>query len=149
PATVGETESDTLFQVQPFGRLEYHSARTTFETGYRGYLRRYKEASQLDGFDQRATASIRRRATRFVTLFANNSFHDVPTTDEVILNGVPFSRTGTRTNTFTGGVDVRLTRAMDLHVQYENIWVEFDRSEDIETFLAGGVVNGGRASLSR
>jgi hypothetical protein len=149
PATVGATESDRLFQVQPFGRIEYHSARTTFTTGYRGYLRRYTEATQLNGFDQRMTASVRRRATRFVTLFANNSFHDVPTTDEVILNGVPFSRTGTRTNTFAGGVDVRLTRAMDLNVQYENNWVSFDRAEGVETFLAGGVVNGGRARLTR
>lgn len=147
PALTGRTESDRLVLVQPFGRLEYHSARTVFTSGYRGYLRRYTEASQLNGFDQRFSASVRRRATKFVTLFATNNFHDVPTTDEVVLNGTPFSRTGARTNSFSGGLDARLSRFLDLSAQYENTWVAFD--EEADTFLAGGVVHGGRVSLSR
>jgi hypothetical protein len=68
PGGDGRTDSDSLFLVQPFGRVEYHSPRTIFTSGYRGYLRRYTEASQLNGFDQRLSASVRRRATRFVTL---------------------------------------------------------------------------------
>jgi hypothetical protein len=145
PAATGRTESDGLFLVQPFGRVEYHSPRTVFNLGYRGYIRRYTELDQLDGYDQRVSASVRRRVTRMVTLFASNSYHDVPTTDEVMLNGVPFSRTGTRTNNFTGGFAWRLSRATDLSTQYENTWVDFDHTA--ETFLAGGVVNGARANL--
>lgn len=147
PADVGRTESDRVFLMQPFGRLEYRSPRTTFTSGYRGYVRRYTSASQLNGFDQRFSASVRRRATKFVTLSATNHFHDVPTTDEVMLNGVPFSRTGTRTNTFTGGVNVQLSRFTSLDAQYENNWVSFDERPDV--FLAGGVVHGARVALSR
>ncbi len=147
PAATGRTESDRLFLVQPFGRAEYHSPRTVFTTGYRGYLRRYAQARELNGFDQRFSASVRRRATKFVTLFASNSFHDVPTTDEVVLNGVLFSRTGARTNSFSGGFSARLSRVVDLTAQYENTWVAFDHRAD--TFLADGVVNGGVVTLSR
>lgn len=147
PATTGQTESDSMFVVQPFGRIEYHSPRTVFNAGYRGYVRRYIEVNQLNGFDQRISGSVRRRVTRFVTLSASNSFHDVPTTDEVVLNGVPFSRTGMRANNFTGAVTARLSRFTDLSAQYENNWVAFDSTA--ETFLAGGVVHGARANLSR
>ena len=42
--------------------------------------------------------------TRRLTLFARDSFDDVPTTDDVELNGVPFRRTGSRTNTLGAGV---------------------------------------------
>lgn len=149
PADTGVTDADQLFQVQPFGRVEFRSPRTTFTSGYRGYLRRYAEADQLNGFDQRVTASVRRRATRFVTLVATNNFHDVPSTDEVVLNGAPFSRTGVRANTFNGGVDARLSRFVTLTARYEHNWVSFDRPEGIETFLVGGQVHGGRAALSR
>lgn len=149
PATTGRTESDRLVQLQPSGRIEYRSPRTAFSTGYRGYLRRYVEADQLNGFDQRMTASIRHRVTRFVTVAAANQFHEVPSTDEVVLNGVPFSRTGTRTNTFSGGVTARLSRSMDAAAEYEHTWVTFDPSADAQTFLAGGVVHGIRGSLSR
>jgi hypothetical protein len=147
PAATGRTEGDGMFLMQPFGRLEYNSARTVFNAGYRGYVRRYTEVSQLNGYDQRGSASVRRRVTRMVTVFASNSFHDVPTTDDVVLNGVPFSRTGTRTNNFTGGFSARLSRSTDLSAQYENTWVAFDHTA--EAFLAGGVVNGARANLSR
>src|SRR5262245_53560335 len=43
PADTGRTQSDGLFEVQPFGRLEFFSPRTEFSTGYQGYLRRYMD----------------------------------------------------------------------------------------------------------
>jgi hypothetical protein len=146
PAATQRTDSDRLFMIQPFGRLEYLSPRTTFATGYRGNLRRYMEVDQLNGFDQRVDASIRRLVTRRLTLFLSDNFADVPSTDETELNGVPFSRTGTRTNTLNAGGEYRLTQYTDLAVRYENTWVTFDRNA--ETFLAGGVVNGVRTELS-
>ena len=146
PASTQQTDSDRLFMIQPFGRIEYLSPRTTFATGYRGNLRRYMEVDQLNGFDQRVDASIRRLVTRRLTLFLSDNFADVPSTDETELNGVPFSRTGTRTNTLNAGGEYRLTQYTDLAVRYENTWVTFDRNAD--TFLAGGVVNGVRTELS-
>ena len=149
PATSGQTESDRLFMIQPFGQITFRSPRTTLTGGYTGSLRRYTTVDQLNGYDQRFSGSLRRLVSRRVTLSVSNSFTDVPTTDEVELNGVPFSRTGTRTNTFTAGVTARLTRFTDLSAGYDNTWVAFDRDESAGTFLLGGVVNGARVGLSR
>jgi hypothetical protein len=149
PASTGRTPSDQLFLIQPFGRLEYNGPRTVFATGYRGFFRRYMELDQLNAFEQRADFSLRRLATRRVTFLVSNSFSDVPTTDDVELNGVPFSRTGTRTNALAGSVTARLTQLTDLLVRYENTWVSFDQGPEVETFLRGGHVNGVRTDLSR
>jgi hypothetical protein len=70
----------------------------------------------------------------------------VPTTDELDLNGVRFSRTGARRNAASGQVDARLTRFTDLSLRYENTWVSFDRTD---TVLTGGTVNGVMTRLSR
>ena len=146
PADTGRTQSDGLFEVQPFGRLEFFSPRTEFSTGYQGYLRRYMDVDQLNGFDNQAYASIRRLVTRRLTFFARDHYADVPTTDDVELNGVPFRRIGSRMNGATAGIEARLTKYTDLSVRYENTWIKFDRPE---LFLTDGWVNGGHVELSR
>jgi hypothetical protein len=146
PANTGRTQSDRLFEAEPFGRLEYFSPRTEFSTGYQGYLRRYMEFDQLNGFDNQAYASVRRLVTRRLTFFARDSYADVPTTDDVELNGVPFRRIGSRMNAGTAGIEARLTKYTDLSVRYENTWIQFDRPE---LFLTDGWVNGGHVELSR
>jgi hypothetical protein len=145
PADTRTTQSDRVFLAEPFAHLEYFSPRTEFSTGYQGYVRRYADIGQLNGFDQRLNVSARRLVTRRVTLSAHDSYADVPTTDEVELNGLPFSRVGARMNAASASLDTRLTKYTDLSVRYENTWVRFDRAE---AFLTGGWVNGGRAELS-
>ena len=81
-----------------------------------------------------------------MTYFLRDSYADVPTTDEVQLNGVPFARTGVRTNALAAGIDARLTKFTDLAVRFDNDWVDFDRTD---TFLTGGWVNGVRTEVSR
>jgi len=144
PADVQRTQGDQLFIVEPFGSLEYLSPRTEFTSGYRGFMRRYVDITQLNGFDQRGYASVRHLLSRRVSLFAKDSYLDVPTTDEVELNGVPFTRIGSRSNNFSGGVDARLTKFTSLSAQYDLMWVKFDRTE---AFLTGGFVNGFRTNL--
>jgi hypothetical protein len=146
PAETGTTASDKLVQVVPFGQLEYFSPRTMFSTGYQGALRRYVELNDLDGVDHRGYLSFRRLLNRRVTLFLTDNFMDVPTTDQLQLNGVPFRRTGSQYNSFAGGIEARLSRSTDLSVRYDMTWVNFERKD---TLLTGGVVNGARASLSR
>lgn len=149
PASTGRTPSDQLFLLQPSGRLEYHGARTVFSTGYRGFFRRYAELGQLNNFEQRADLSLRRLVSERLTVFLTNNFADVPTTDDVELNGAPFSRTGTRTNRLAAGLTARLSQVTDLSVRYENTWVSFDQAERVNTFLTGGSLNGFRADLGR
>ena len=145
PASTRTTQGDRLLLAEPFGRLEYFSPRTDFSSGYQGYLRRYADVSQLNGFDQRGYVSLRRLATRRLTFFLHESYADVPTTDEVQLNGVPFARVGSQLNTVSAGVEARLSKFTDLSVRYENEWVQFDRQE---TLLTGGYVNGVHGELS-
>jgi hypothetical protein len=158
PADTGRTQADRLFIFQPFGQLEYFSPRTDFATGYRGYARRYVEVRELDGFDQQGYLSFRRLLTRRLTFFAGNSYLAAPTTDEVELNGVPFRRTGTRTNTASAGLEARLTKFTDLATRYDLQWVDFDHGGpavnplDVDqppTFLTGGWVNSWRTELRR
>lgn len=146
PADTGRTDADELLLAAPFAQLEYYGRRTEFTSGYRGFVRRYMDVDQLNSFDHRMHLSLRRLATKRVTFYLQNSFADVPSTDEVELNGVPFSRTGARSNSFAGSLEARLTRYTDLSVRYENTWVDFERKEN---FLTGGWVNGARAELSR
>lgn len=146
PADTGRTQGDRLLVAQPFGQLRYLGPRTDFSTGYGGYLRRYGTYDALNGFDQRGYLALRHLATRRLTVFVRDTYADVPTTDEVELNGIPFSRTGSRYNAFAGGLQARLTKFTDLSLRYDQTWVRFDRQD---TLLTGGVVNGVTADLSR
>ena len=149
PASTGRTESDQVFVINPFGQLEYFSPRTNFATTYRGSIRRYVDVSQLNGYDQRVIVNGRRLVTKRLTMFLTNTYAETPTTDEAELNGVPFSRTGTKTNIFGGGLAYRLSQFTDLSLRYQNNWVHFDRRPGATSSLADGTVNGGTLDLSR
>jgi hypothetical protein len=146
PADARNTASDKLFVAQPFGQLEYFSTRTMFSSGYQGGIRRYFELDNLDGVDHRGYFSLRHLVNRRVTLFANDNFLSVPTTDLLELNGVPFQRTGSEYNAFAGGVEARLARTVDFTTRYDLTWVDFARKDT--PFLRGGIENGVRSSLS-
>jgi hypothetical protein len=146
PASTQTTQGDQLLEVEPSGQLEYFSPRTEFSSGYRGYLRHYQDFDQLNGFDQQINASVRRLVTRRLTFFSHDNYADVPTTDDLQLNGVPFRRIGSKMNSATAGIDARLSKYTDLSVQYENTWIRFDRPE---LFLTDGWVNGVRGELTR
>jgi hypothetical protein len=142
-----KTAGDKLVAVEPFGQLEYYSARTSFSSGYRGLLRHYVDLNGLDDSEQRGSLSLRERMTRRVTLFATDDFAQSSTTDQLQLNGVPFERTGGRYNNFAGGLESRLSRTVDLAIRFESTWVDFDQK--LNTALMGGVVNGVNGELSR
>ncbi len=141
-----QAQSDRLVIAEPFARLDFVAKRTEFSTGYQGYIRRYQQFDQLNGFDQHGYASLRRLASKRVTFVMSDNYARVPTTDEIELNGVPFSRTGARRNVLSGNVQARLTKFTDLSVKYENTWVRFDRTDSL---LTGGDINGVTTRLSR
>ena len=144
-ADLRTTQGDALFNVVPGAQLEFNGRRSEFAANYRGFIRRYFDVEGLDSFDQRATLNARRMMTRRLTLHASDSFADSPTTDEVELNGVPFRRTGSRTNTFAVGGDYRLSKFVKLATSYDNTWVAFDRPE---VFLTGGWIHAIRSEVS-
>jgi hypothetical protein len=140
------TAADRLFTLAPFGDLSYLSPRTTFSAGYLGTLQRYFDFGALDGTDHRGHLSLRERVSRRVTVFANNNYAQSPTTDRLDINGVPFLRTGARSNSLAGGVESRITKSADAIVRYEMTWVDFVRKD---TNLTGGTVHGIHSELSR
>lgn len=140
------TVYDNLFIIEPQAQFDYRSPRTEFTTGYKGYVRRYVDVDQLNGFDQRGFLSLRRLASRRVTYYIRDEFADVPTTDEIELNGFPFARSGSQTNRLSAGVEARLTKYDDVSARYENTWVSFDNQT---TFLTGGILNGIRLDYAR
>ena len=145
PASTGTTPSDTLFTIDPVGTLKYLGKRTSFETSYRGTIRRYSELSALNGFDQHWGAGLQRRATKRLTLFAQNSYAAVASTDELELNGVPFSRAGSRNDQLGTGLTFRLDERDSLNARYDFTWVAFDRAAPL---LTGGVIHGVQSELS-
>ena len=122
-----QTPNDKLFQVEPFGQLAYLSPRTNFSGGYQGALRRYFDLGSLDGTDHRAYVTLRERISRRVTLFTNDNYSQVPTTDQLDLGGIPYRRTGARYNSLDGGVEARATRSTDVVVRYDMSWLDFVR----------------------
>ena len=147
PDVNGDTASDTMLQMEPFGQLEFRSPRTTFSSGYRGSLHRYFDLSALNGNDHRAYVDLRERLTRRVLLFVTNDYQQVATTDRLELNDLPFQRLGARHNAATGGVEARLTKSLDLAVRYENGWVRFERTDPADP-RTGGMVHGVRSDLT-
>lgn len=145
-AESGKTDGDNVFTIMPMARLGLESKRTQFSAGYRGYVRRYTDIDELNGYDQRAHLNLRHMVTPRLTLFVQNEFSEMPTTDLTELNGVPFARIGSRSNRLAGGVEGRLTKLTTLRVRYENTWTSFDR---LDGFLSGGTIHGFGADVQR
>jgi len=111
-------------------------------------MQRYFDFNDLDGTDHRAYLSLRERLNRRVTVFAVDNYSQVPTTDRLELNGLPFVRTGARYNSLAGGIESRLSKSMDAVVRYEMTWVDFAH-KDADVPLVGGIVNGLHGQLTR
>jgi hypothetical protein len=146
PASASHTADDNVLTVDPIGSLRYLGPRTEFDANYRGTFRRYATLRELNGYDQLANALFQRRATKRLTLFAQDNFQATPTTDELDLNAVPFRRVGTQTDRFATGMIYRFTEHTELHAGYDVTWVSFDRPE-LE--LTGGIINGFHTELTQ
>jgi hypothetical protein len=140
PGIGGDTQDDQLFLFVPSGELMYLGKYSRFVSGYRGTVLRYRTIDVLNSYDQRAWGSLSRRFSPRVTLFGNGSFHRSPTTDDLLLDGVVFSRTGSTMTNLNGGLDFAVTKATNFHTRYEWVSVDFDREE-----TALGVLRSGRA----
>ena len=146
PDVAGKTAADSMLEIEPFGQLEFFSARTSFSSGYHGALRRYFQFGDLDGADHSFYATLRHRVTRRVTFYLQEGFQQAPTTDALELNGLPFQRVGSRHNLLTVGTEARLSKELDLKSQYEMTHVDFIGEA---ATLTGGLVQGVETTLAR
>jgi hypothetical protein len=143
-----EPQDDQLFLFVPSGELMYLGKYSRFVSGYRGTVLRYRTIDALDTYDQRAWGSLSRRFSPRVTLFGNGSFQRSPTTDDLLLDGVVFSRTGTAMTNLNGGLDFAVTRATSFHTRYEWISIDFDREETQPGVLRAGRAQGVETEVS-
>jgi hypothetical protein len=142
----GKPPTDTVFTLDPTGSLRYHGKRTQFGASYHGQFRQYKNVDALDRFVQSANASIERRATKRLTLAGQNSYEVAPTTDDVNLAGVPFTRAGVKIDRLSGTAGIRLTEFTDAAIRYNFSSAQFERQAPE---LTSGIVHEVSVSSTR
>jgi hypothetical protein len=146
----GETREDFLTAVTPRATLGFRGRHTTFHLDYRGSYQLYRELSQLNAFDQRATVSAERRVSPYLTLFLRNSLSKSPTTDELDIPGVAFRRQGVMMDDLRAGVDARFSRRSSLRAAYTFQWIRFDGLTEAQlndALRRGGHSNGASAQF--
>src|SRR5687768_14753610 len=130
--------SDYGSPIGPSVSLGYNGKRTRFSTGYNGSMMRYVTLDDLNTFQQSLRAMLEHRHSARLSFFAQESFASAPTTDVLQLAGVPFYRTGSRSNAASGGVQAALAKHTTLRSAYTLRSVAFDRNQLSGTQLQGG-----------
>jgi len=141
------TIADSVAGLSPSVDLGFLGRQTTLNAGYTGSATRYFTVNQLDTFDSHLYANLKQQITRHVQVFAQDSAGWLPTTNTLLLAGVPFARVGSRIETLEAGVTLALTPLTQTSVGYRFEWVDFDRLNPLASQLLGGHSNGVFGSL--
>jgi hypothetical protein len=131
---------DYASPVNPGLSLDFTGRRTQFSTAYLGSYTFYRQVDELSSYEHYIRANLQHRLTKRLTIFAEESFAQAPTTDALQLAGVPFYRIGSQTNTAGGGLDAALNKYTTLRGRYTLRSVSFDYDE-----VAGRALRGGNA----
>lgn len=126
PST-GKPPTDTVYTIDPNGKLRYHGKRNSFSGSYHGQFHLYNTFDSLNRVAQGADVSFDRRATKRLTLGAQNLYEFSPTTDDVNLWGAPFTRAGVHTDRLSATAGYRLSEFTDSTVRYNFTSAQFDR----------------------
>jgi hypothetical protein len=130
--------SDYGSPIGPALSLSYTGKLTRFSSGYTGSMVRYMTLDGLNSFHQSLHAMLEHRQSARLSLFAQDSFASAPTTDVLQLAGIPFYRTGSRSNAASGGFQAALTKHTTLRSVYTLRSVDFDIDQFSGTRLQGG-----------
>lgn len=124
--------------IAPAASLNYTGKYTRFSSGYTGSFVRYMTLSELNSLQQQLRATIDQRANARLTFFGQEFFNAAPTTDVLQLAGIPFYRTGSRSNTTSGGLQASLSSRTRLRSTYSLHAVDFDTNAFTSNQLQGG-----------
>lgn len=130
--------SDYGSPITPAASLDYKGKLTRFSTGYSGSFVRYMTLSELNSLDQSFRAMVERRANTRMMFFGQESFTSAPTTDLLLMAGVPFYHIGSISNTATGGIQATLAKHTTLRSTYTLQNVDFDNNVFTFNQLLGG-----------
>jgi len=136
--TGDDPPGDYATPVNPGAELDYRGRRTRLSTGYEGAFLMYRTFDELNSTEQHFRARLDQHLTPRLTLYGEETFAQVPTTDALQLAGVPFYRVGSRTNDIHGGLEARLTRDVTLRGEYSLNKVTFADDSPAGANLQGG-----------
>jgi hypothetical protein len=129
---------DYATPLNPAADLDYRGRRTRLSTGYEGAFLLYRTFDELNSTEQHAHAMLEQRLTERLTVFGEETFAQVPTTDALLLSGVPFYRVGSRTNEVRAGLEARLTKVVALRGRYSLNHITFADDSLAAADLQGG-----------
>ena len=136
----GDPRSEQLVGVvAPRGELGFRGKRTRFNAGYAGTLTTYRELAELQRYEQRGRLMASHAMTPRLEFRTRHSMTLVPTTDQLDIGGLPFTRLGSRLYDGGGGFNVGLSRRTRMSADYNFQWVEFDQDPRF------GALRGGHA----
>lgn len=134
--------SELVGIVNPRGEIDFNGRRAKFTAGYSGSLETYREVSELTRYDQRARLDARYHVTPRLEVNIRQRVTVTPTTDQLELGGLPFTRVGSRLADSVGGFVFAASPRSTLTTSYNFQWVSFDRaaanSSPDFSFLRGG-----------
>jgi len=142
-----DSASDQVAVFSPSAALGYRGKYSTFHVDYRGAYHFYQQLSELNGLDQHVNVAARHRASRFLTLFANNSTDRSPSTDELELAGLRFRRQGVLLEDARAGLEATLSRRTTFSAAYTFQWINFENQQPIDALRDGGHAHGLIASV--
>ena len=128
--------------VNPRGELQYNGRHTRFNIGYSGALEAYKRFGELNRFEQRGRASLRRQFSPRVQLDTSASYAVSPTTDRLEIGTLPFTDIGAKTADAGGFMKIAASPRTSIETEYRFQRVRFDRDDSDERFM---FLNGGHA----
>jgi hypothetical protein len=137
-----DTAGDQVGVISPSAALAYRGRYSNFHLDYRGSYRFYQELSALNGLEQHVNLSARHRASRNITLFAQNSTDRSPTTDELVLTGVRFRRQGVVLDDARAGFEASLSNRTTMNAAYTFQWIDFENLEPLSAIRDGGHAHG-------
>lgn len=127
--------------------LNYRGRRLNLSGSYGGSFVMYRTYEEVNSADQRVRVYAEHRPTSRLKFFAEEHFIDAPSTDALNLAGVPFYRTGSRTNAAGGGIEALVARHTTLTAGYVLRSVTFE--QQVGQMLQDGHEHNWTVSLSR
>jgi hypothetical protein len=131
------TTSELVGIVNPRGEIDFNSRRARFSAGYSGSLETYRELDELTRYDQRGRVDAQYLLTPRLQVTSRQVVTLSPTTDQLELPGVRFTRVGSRMVDSLGGFAYDLNTRSKLTVNYNFQWVSFDRSPEFPGLRGG------------
>jgi hypothetical protein len=127
--------------VNPRTEIDFNGRRAKFSAGYSGALERYQDLTELTRYDQRARLEAKYQMTPRLLFQTRNQVSLTPTTDQLELEGLPFTRVGSRMVTSAGGFTFDISPRTALKTEHVFQWVDFERDTEGQAdfrFLQGG-----------